>query len=280
LRKVTFAILAVALVMATSVERGFGAKYESVSITPIAGLAYQNLDDVGGIIDAWNTWMTDYLPAFAPGMGTPTAEEIGKGYSIIGDVRYRLGSRFLLALRAEYITDNASTLASGFGNEFSAAAVPISLTAVYEFPGVLPSYLRRAKLNLGVGAGVVMRGVYKFEMYTPVDNHLTARATARGFQLHTLAEVEYPVFDHWGVVAEVSYRYTRIGELTYRSVSGSNEQTHQQWEGDGTTPGSGIFTGIPYPVVGEKVVYTTSGDVMKLDFSGFNLRIGLRLYAW
>ena len=86
MRKVTLTILAVALVMATPVERGFAAEYESVSITPFAGLAYQNLDDVSGIIDTWNAWMTDYLPLFAPGMGTPTAEEIGNGYSIIGDV--------------------------------------------------------------------------------------------------------------------------------------------------------------------------------------------------
>jgi hypothetical protein len=276
-RRVILSIVAVGVACWATAGEALAAKYDKLSVTGIYGRAYEGLGDIQSFIDYWNRVMRE-ASAADPTFGNASAEEIGVGYSILGEIRYRMGPRFLMALRAEYITDNSSALPNYFGAEFSAAGTPLTVTGVYEFPGVFPGFLKKMNLSLGVGGGVVMRGVYKLEYYFPVNERLTARATCRGFQLHTLAELEYPVLGRWGVTGEISYRYTRMGKLTYRSVSGVTRSTREIWEGGQNTPG--LFAGIPFPVAGEKVVYTAAGDEMGLDFSGFNLRIGIRLHVW
>jgi hypothetical protein len=277
--RVASTLLAAGLLLAAMPGEGQARKFDRFAITPMTGYVYQDLGDLQSQIGAWNRALA-YYSTIQPGIGNAHAEDIGLGYSIMGDVRYRVGPRMWAALRAEYITDNSSTLAAVFGNEFSAAAVPITVTGMYEFPGLLPSFLRKATIRVGVGAGVVMRGVYKFEIYIPVNSYLTARATSRGFQMHGLAEIEYPFFDRWAVVAEACYRYTSMGELTYRSVSGEDDTVRGVWEGDPRTGVPGIFGGSPFPVEGDKVIYNAAGDAMKLDFSGVNFLVGLRLYAF
>ena len=278
LRKLTLMIITVMVAGTVGVGDGLARENDQLSITCNVGRAYQDLGDLKQIISTWNAWMD--AASEDPRVGYAHAEDIGIGYSLMGDIRYRLGRRFLLSLRLEYLTDNSSTLAVVFGNEFSAAGAPITLTALYQFPGILPGPFRRATVNLGVGGGPVMRGIYKFEFYVPLDNHLTARATSRGFQLHGLAEIDYPVLDRLSLVGEVFYRYTSMGDLTYRSVSGETETLQGFWEGGAQEDFPGIFEGIPFPEEGEKVIYTPAGDVMKLDFGGINFFFGLRFYAF
>jgi len=279
-RKVTFSVLGVIIACAVCPGAGFAAKFDRMSITFLGGVAYQDLGDLQTWISNWND-----LLEFAAATGETDllgvrAEDIGTGYSLLGGIRYRVGPRMLLAFRVEYITDNSSTLASFFGNEFSAAAVPVTVTGIYEIPGLFPGFLRKAKLNLGLGAGPVLRGVYKYEMYFPPTEILTTRATSRGFQIHGLAEVEYPLLDRWGIMGEVSYRYTKMGDLTYGSVTGDTDAMRAMWEGDGTPNNPGIYPQIAFPHEGEPVYFPPNADEMGLDFSGFNLHLALRFYAW
>jgi hypothetical protein len=278
LRKALLTILVVAVASMVAAGDVISQEYTRVSFTGSLASARMDLGELQEQIDVWNAWMVN-ASEVDQGIGSPQAEEIGVGYSLVGDIRYRLGPRFVLALRLEYLTDNSSTLATIFGNEFSAAGAPITLTGLFEFPGVLPSVLRKAKLNLGVGGGIVARGIYKFEFFFPLDNHMTARATSRGYQLHTMAEIEYPFLERWGIVGEVMYRYTGMGDLVWGSVSGATEQIQNFWEGV-DTGFPGIFEGVPFPEEGADLVYTPEGDVMNLDFSGFSFRVGLRFYLY
>lgn len=279
MRKVAVSILAAIVMWAAVPTEGSAGRYDKVSFTGILGLAYQDHGDLQSQIDFWNMIM-EFAEASDPSFGNAQAEDIGLGYSLLADARRRMSSRFVLALRMEYVTDNSSTLANFLGAEFAASAVPVTLSGLYEFPGLFPGILSKMKINLGAGFGPVMRGVYKLEFMFPVYEHLTARATARGFQMHALAELEYPLLERWGLTAELSYRYTTMGKLTYRSVSGASEAIRLVWEGDGTPQNPGVFVGIPFPEEGNKVVYTTTGDEMELGFSGLNIHLGLRFYAW
>jgi hypothetical protein len=281
---VLFCLLFFLVLMATAYSEPENKKLD---LKIYGGLTYIEVGEWNAHHVGWNEQRRMNVEA-AGGSVLSENQELHWGKEGAGDLYFYLSSRFALSAGAGYIsgrvTDTAETIVGSVRarnqNDLKVRAVPIRLGAVYFIP-----LFSKGKVFAGAGLGYYFTKFDRFYRREPgdgywIDSNMTG--TSQGLGFDGVIGFEYSLSKKIALVVEGTGRYAKIG-----GVEGSRERVDSNnWSDSIKAPYYALererLPGIWYTVV-NIADPAPSGEGTRnvrnavLDFSGFAVRVGLKI---
>jgi hypothetical protein len=215
-------------------------------------------------------------------------QELHWGKEVAGDLFYYLSSRFAISAGAGYISGRVNDVAETVVGEvkafnihdFKVRAVPIRVGAAYFLP-VFP----KSRISVGAGLGYYFAKFDRFYRREPgtgywIDSNMTG--TGQGLGFYGVIGFEYSATKKIALVIEGTGRYSKIS-----GIKGSRERVDSNnWSDSVEAPYYALdrerLPGMWFPVV-NIADPAPSGEGTRnvrdavLDFSGFSIRVGMKI---